>query len=208
MKLFLYSLSLSPEQAAALTDLVGKDPKHTQFAIIENAADIVPNAIDWVGGFRDMLLRYGYQLERVDLRKWINRPDALRDKLASKDVIWLGGGHTYYLRWILRESGADTMIKNLVSQGIVYAGWSAGAVVAGPTTQYFDGMGDNLQDSPEIILDGLNLTNLVVVPHLDNKEFADDAKTTNRKLVQAGYHTLLLGDSQALVIDGNRQKII
>jgi len=70
----------------------------------------------------------------VDLRNWRNKREALREKLASKDVIWLGGGNTYYLRWILKETGADDIIINLVQQGKVYAGWSAGAMVAGPNT--------------------------------------------------------------------------
>jgi dipeptidase E len=208
MKLFLYSLAFSTEQAAVLTTLVGKDAKDITFALIENAADIVTNSSEWLGGFRGMLQQNGYQLEQIDLRKWMNNRHALREKLASKDVIWLGGGHTYYLRWILKETGADIIIKELVEKEKVYAGWSAGAIVAGPTTQYFDLMSDDPSDAPEVILDGLNLTDIVVVPHLDNKDFAEDAQIANIHLRMAGYDTILLADSQVLIIDGDEQKII
>jgi dipeptidase E len=207
-KLFLYSLAINGRQATALTNLVGKEPDQINFALIENAADIVPNSKEWLWGFREMLRSNGYQLEPLDLRRWRNKRDDLQAKLADKDVIWIGGGHTYYLRWILRHTGADVMITELVKQGKVFAGWSAGAIVAGPTTQYFDAMGDDPEESPEVIMEGLRLTDVVVVPHLNNKDFSDDAIQTNRLLEEAGYHTQMLTDNQVLVIDGGEQKII
>jgi dipeptidase E len=208
MKLFLYSLELTREHACVLNRLAGKDPCEMSFALIENAADIIPNRNDWLGGFRDMLKGNGYQLERIDLQKWCGKEEKLKLKLATKDVIWLGGGHTYYLRWILRQSHADIIIRDLVRQGTIYAGWSAGAVVAGPTTQYFDKMGDDPNMCPQLINEGLNLTNYVVVPHMDNKDFYEGADMTNQLLRKAGYQTIRLGDSQALVIDGEHRKVI
>jgi dipeptidase E len=208
MKLFLYSLELTHEHAFALNRLAGKDPREMSFALIENAADIIPNRNDWLGGFRDMLKSNGYQIEVVDLQKWRDKEDKLKQKLAAKDVIWLGGGHTYYLRWILRATHADVIIRDLVSQGKIYAGWSAGAVVAGPTTQYFDKMGDDPTMSPELIEEGLHLTKYVVVPHMDNKDFYEGADMTNQLLRKAGYQTIRLGDNQALIIDGDHRKVI
>ena len=206
-KLFLYSLALSTEQAEALARLAGKDPALMKFAIIENAADVIANAVDWLGGFRAMLEGNGYQLELLDLRDWRGRRDELFEKLSSKDVIWLGGGNTFYLRWILKETGADLMIRDLVNQGKIYAGWSAGAVVAGPTLRYFEPM-DNTNMTPQLILDGLHLTETVVVPHLNNKEFSEDAKEADQQLRLAGYRTITLNDDQVLMIDGDQQLII
>lgn len=208
MKLFLYSLELTSEHAGILNALAGKDPHDMSFALIENAADIIPNRNDWLGGFRNMLRAHGYQLEVIDLNKWRGREEMLRLKLATKDVIWLGGGHTYYLRWILRVSQADVIIRDLVQQGTIYAGWSAGAVVAGPTTQFFDKMGDDPTMSPQLIEEGLNLTSYVVVPHMDNKDFYEGADLTNHLLRKAGYQTIRLGDNQALVIDGDLRKVV
>ena len=207
MKLFLYSLALSQDQALELSGLVGKKPQDITFALIENAADVVSNAHDWLGGFRDMLRINGFQLDVVDLRRWQGQREALREKLSGKDVIWLGGGNTFYLRWILKKSGADEIIRECVQNGKVYAGWSAGAVVAGPTLEYFDTM-DDTQESPEIIWEGLNLTDIVVVPHLDNKDFTEDAYVANKQLQAAGYHTIFIGDHQVLVVNGDEQKIV
>ena len=207
MKLFLYSLAISSKQAQALGNLVGKKPSDISFALIENAADVVSNAQEWLGGFRDMLGCAGFNLELVDLRLWRGKQDELRAKLAVKDVIWLGGGNTFYLRWILKATGADKIIRDVIEDGKVYAGWSAGAVVAGPTLQYFETM-DDIEESPEIIWDGLHLTTTVVVPHLDNKDFTMEATIANEQLRAAGYSTVFLNDHQALIIDGDRQMVV
>lgn len=52
------------------------------------------------------------------------------------------GGNPYYLRWLLKVTGADEMITALVKQGKVYAGASAGGVLAGPTLRFFDNQDD------------------------------------------------------------------
>lgn len=207
-KLFLYSLALTKRHFEELNKLAGKPAAEISFALIENAMDIVEGAQNWVPGIRNSITSKGYQAETIDLRNWINRPDELPKKLESKDVIWLCGGHTYYLRWILKESGADKIIINLVAKGKIYAGWSAGAIVAGPATKFFDLMGDDPDEAPEIIYEGMNLTDIVIVPHIDHKDFAEGARKANELLIHAGYNTLPLKDNQACVIHGNKRTII
>lgn len=207
-KLFLYAMNVTPQQCKWLTKLTGKRADEITVAVIENATDIIEGAAGWQATFRDMLSVNGYRLEQVDLRLWYDNTEGLEKKLAEKDVIWLGGGHTYYLRWILKRSGADTIIQKLVAEGKVYAGWSAGAIMAGPTTRFFDAMGDDPSEAPEKIDEGLLLTDMAVVPHRDHPDFKKGAAKTNKLLTGAGYLPVLLGDSEVLVIDGNQYMII
>ncbi len=207
MKLFLYSFNVVDKQLTALTRLVGKKPKGITVACIENAADVVGPLKDRLPGFRTPLQEHGYQLEQVDLRDWQSKRERLREKLESKDVIWLGGGNTFYLRWLLRETGADEIITGLVRNGKVYAGWSAGAIVAGPTLRYFDGMED-MKSVPEVIRDGLNLIDVVVVPHRDNDMFAKAAHEANESLSQVGFSTVFLADDQVYVVNGDERKVL
>ncbi len=207
-KLFLYSLSVSPRQCRELTEMAGKEPGEIKIGLIENAADIIPNSNEWLGGFREMLTDNGYRVEIIDLRKWMDDPSNLQEKLNSKDVIWLGGGHTYYLRWILEKTGTDRMIKDFVENGKVYAGWSAGAIVAGPTTLYFDLMGDDPSDAPEYISNGLQLTETVVVPHFNNPDFNRAAVKTNARLIGAGFTTCTLKDNQVFLVNGDKEWVI
>jgi dipeptidase E len=107
----------------------------------------------------------------------------------------------------MKHTGADEIITEFVKQGTVYAGWSAGGMIAGPTLQHIEHMEDS-SAAPEVITDGLGLTDTVIVPHIDNPDFAEAAKKTNESLIAAGYTTQPLTDSQALVIDGDSRRII
>ncbi len=207
-KLFLYSLALTPTHFDKLETLAGKKAIDIRLACIENATDIIEGSEHWVPGIRQQLIDRGYQVETMDLRSAGYQLDELNKKLKTKDVIWVCGGHTYYLRWILKYSGADKIIQTLVAEGIIYAGWSAGAIMAGPTTKHFQLMGDDPAEAPELIEEGLHLTDKVIVPHMDNPDFANGAAKANAKLLQAGFKTIPLNDNQAYIIESAAGTII
>lgn len=208
MRLFLSSMAISATQAPAFTALVGKEPSAITLALIENAADVYDDdSVDWVDENRAAIMSHGYEVEIVDLRKYKSNTAALRTKLSSKDAIWLGGGNTYYLRWILRETGADTIIQELVAAGTVYGGGSAGALVAGPTIDYFQ-KADDPANAPEVILDGLHLTETVVVPHIGNEKYGIIMLEADKQLQANGYNTICIDDSQACIINGSEQRVL
>ncbi len=208
MKLFLYSSYLmAHEHSRALSQLVGKEPAAIRVAAIANAVDVIPDAHTWVGESRDSLKRHGAHVEPVDLRDWQQNPVGLREHLAGNDVVWLCGGHQFYLRWILRATTADDIIKDLVTHGMVYAGWSAGAVVAGPTLRHFE-LFDDPNEAPDVIWDGLGLTNRVVIPHIDLDDFAEGMQQINQQLTEAGIVTVPLREDQALMIDGDEHSVL
>lgn len=208
MKLFLSSMAISKEQSDAFARLVGKKPKDIRLALIENAADVYgADSIDWVIENREAIKARGYKVELVDLREYKGRQLDLRTKLASKDVVWLGGGNTFYLRWILKDVGADNIIKELVQNGMIYGGGSAGAIVAGPTLKFFENA-DDPKESPEVIVEGLNLTKKVVVPHIRNKDYGGIVCSISKSLQRDGYETIEITDEQVAVIDGNNIQIL
>lgn len=99
------------------------------------------------------------------------------------------------------------MIRELVEQGTVYAGWSAGAGMASPTLRYFDLL-DDTSEAPEVIWEGLGLTDVVVVPHIDLDEFAEGMKEINHRLTEDGFATVPLTEAKALLIDGDTQQVL
>ncbi len=52
--------------------------------------------------------------------------------LKRFDALLITGGNPYYLRSLMKITGADEIITDLMQRGAVYAGASAAAVVAGP----------------------------------------------------------------------------
>jgi dipeptidase E len=207
-KLFLVSQAVSAPQNDELCKLTGRPARTTSLALIENAADMAPVQPKWVAQNRQMLEQFGYNIELIDLRKFVHAPVDLLQKLQHKQIVWLGGGNTYYLRWMLLASRADEMIVHLVSRGLlVYGGGSAGAIVAGPTLKYFE-LADNPEGVPTIIQDGLHLTEKVIVPHIDNRALAAISEDINQKLLREKYKTVPLKDAQVYIINGDEERLI
>ncbi len=208
MKLFLSSLAISDPQSVELAKLVGKKPKDIKLALVENAADTyAEGSRAWVDQNRAAIQGHDFDVEIIDIRQYKGKLPQLKDKLTAKDVIWFGGGNTYYLRWLLKDTGIDKLLAELVEHGKVYGGGSAGAIIAGPTLKHFE-TADDPKDAPEVILDGLGFTDSVVVPHMDNAKFASVIHGIHDKLKSDGYKTVPLGDSQAVVINDKEQKVI
>lgn len=207
-KLFLYSMHSLQNDFSQLDILTGKKPVKTTISAITNAADIIDGSEQWLPGMVEILENKGYCTKLVDLNYFSNETEKLSDIFSDSDVIWVCGGHTFYLRWILKKSGADKAIIKQVENGKVFSGWSAGAVIAGPTIKYFDLMGDNPKDVPEVIYEGLNLNKKIIVPHFDNPDFKTGAIQTNQKHLDAGFDTIPLNDSQAILVEDDKVRII
>ena len=206
MKLLLTSFWTSPEQDRELSRLVGKEPQDIKVAYIENAHDVYNDEASLIEG-RNVLREKGFDFELVDLRNFKGKYEELRKKLESKDVFLLTGGNPFYLRWLMKEVGADEIITDLVGKGKVYVGASAAAVVAGPTLKYFDNQ-DDPNEAKEIIWEGLGLTQTVVVPHIDNEEFGEGCREAGEHLKQDGFTTQWIKDDQAFLINGDVQVVI
>ncbi len=84
---------------------------------------------------------------------------------------------------------------------------SAAAVVAGLRLRHFDNQ-DDPSAAGEVIWDGLGLTDIVVVPHVDNEDFGAGCREAGDKLKAEGYRTQLITDTQALLIDGDERRVI
>jgi dipeptidase E len=206
MKLLLTSFGTSAEHDAVLARLIGKAPSEMKVSYIENAHDVYddPEALDH--GRHD-LERKGYEFELVDLRHWRTDRTGLRAALADKDMFILAGGNPFYLRWLMKVTGADEIISDFVRRGTVYVGASAAAVVAGPTLRFFDNQ-DDPNAAEEVIWDGLGLTQTVVVPHIDNQDFGAGCREAGERLKEAGYATQPITDAQALLIVDDQQRVI
>lgn len=207
MKLFLSSQAISNEQAPHLIELVGKPAADIHLVVIENAADIETGPKPWLLRNRQMFESHGFDVEYIDLKQYAEDVKALEQKFIDKDVLWFGGGNTYYLRWLMHSMGIEDIVKGLVENGKVYGGGSAGSIVAGPTLKHFE-TADDLKEAPEVLLDGLGLTDKVVLPHMDGVKYASIMQVIEIKLQADGYKTIPLTDAQALVINGSKEEVI
>lgn len=204
MKLYLSSYRIPTPKA--LATLLGKELNQTTVALIPNAKDYYTQK-PWdvtVGSLVDYMQQLGLTVDIVDLRQYHN-PTAINEKLASYDLIWAMGGNTFMLRYEMRRSGFDRIISELLDNGKVYGGDSAGALVAGASIAGVE-LADNPDFAEKIVLEGLRLIPSVLLPHVDNPEFAE-VLPVFRKLHQDKV-IIELKDSQALIVDGLQQSIV
>ena len=88
-----------------------------------------------------------------------------RKELELADCVYVASGETFRLLHALKSTGADQLLVDAVRAGKLYAGSSAGAMVAGPSIEPATVM-DNLSIAPDLgDYTGLHLTEFVVVPH-------------------------------------------
>lgn len=57
----------------------------------------------------------------------------LKRALDGYDIVMVEGGNTFYLLKAVRESGFENIVKDLLAQGVVYIGSSAGSYIACPS---------------------------------------------------------------------------
>jgi dipeptidase E len=197
MKLYLASYHVPDVQV--LTDLIGKPSNQTKVALIPNAQDCYAGLArkfkreDKRTYFRDL----GFLVDIVDLLDY-TEPEKLRKKLTTYDLIWVIGGNTFILRHEMRRSGFDKIINDVLEDGVVFGGDSAGAAVAGTDLHGIE-IADDARFAESVIWKGLALTPHFILPHADNTMFADmaDAIRTQRSNDPS---LVILNDDQAWVV--------
>jgi dipeptidase E len=214
MRLYLSSFRLGdyPEELRALA---GDGARRA--AVIANAIDDRPEDLrrDGVQLQLTALAGLGFEPAELDLRDYFGEQERLRANLNGVQLAWLCGGNVFLLRYVLRRSGGDTVLRDLVNEdALVYAGYSAGACVLSPSLR-----GLELVDDPGVIerlygaqpvWDGLGLLDRAFVPHSGSPGHPETAAC---ELVAERYRAdgtpfLALSDGQALVINGASCRVV
>lgn len=179
MKLYLssYRLGDNPE---LLAELLGSNKK---VAVISNALDFSTDLERLAKGRQrefDELSLIGLYADEIDLRRYFGKQEELEAKLKEYGLIWVRGGNSFILRRAMRQSGLDDILRKLSSSNdIVYAGYSAGVSVVGPTLK-----GVEIVDDPtivpdgyeaDVIWDGVGLVDFSFAPHYQSNHPESEA---------------------------------
>lgn len=204
MKLYLASYRIPTLKD--FTALIGKNPADTKLAMIPNAKDYyAERARDYKNNVVLSFLKdAGFDAEIVDLRGYDQA--SLKEKLQSFDAVWVAGGNTFNLRYEIKRSGLDNILKELLKNGLVYGGDSAGAIVVGPTLK-----GTETADEPEfaeqILWDGMNIIDKIIIPHADNVSM-HEALEPMLEMYKDHPNAVVLNDNQAYIINGENEQLV
>ena len=204
MKLYLSSYRIA--ETKSLEALLGKSLTETKVALIPNAKDYYSERA-WnykVQSYITYFQNIGTKVTLVDLRKY-DDPEVLRNELGNYDLIWAMGGNTFCLRYEMKRSGFESCIRELLSDGVVYGGDSAGAIVAGSSLKGIE-EADIPEFAPEIIYEGLSLTSFMIIPHVGNVAFEPSLNSARSLHVHDNLKELT--DVQAAVFNGSNHELV
>ena len=204
MKLYLSSYRI-PE-TKSLQDLLEKPLDETTVALIPNAKDYY-SELAWkykVQSYVDYFQNFGMTVNVVDLREYDNS-EPLSNELRKSDLIWAAGGNTICLRYEMKRSGFEGCIRELLTEGKVYGGDSAGALVAGVSLRGIE-KADIPEFASKVLPDGLGLVPYMILPHLGNPEFTQAME--HARLLNKQSPIIELTDTQAVIFMDNEHRVV
>lgn len=171
MKLLLTSGGITNDTLAReLEGLVGKSFGDLKIGFIPSAAFGDPSADkSWM--IRDLhrLVERGAAVAVISLADLT--AEEVAAQLAPVDVVFVGGGNTFYLSWLMQQKGLFDLLPKLL-QTKVYAGISAGSMIATAgleTVSYViksGGVRDDLGPKDRSSAKTLGLVPFLIRPHL------------------------------------------
>lgn len=202
-KLFLASVV-----GIVIDNLIGilpKPPNQTKVAFIPTAAN--PYGFKWfLSDDLTALKNNGFDFKQVDIAN--KTEQELLEELGNIDVLLVGGGNTFYLLQEAKKSGFDRVVRKLLQKGVVYAGSSAGAILACPTIEPAKEF-DDPKEAPDLkSFEGLELVNFIILAHFDESKNKDEYKNVVKKYKKLGYKFILLTDNQAIIVNDDKYEIV
>ena len=215
MRLYLSSFRLG-NHATRLLELVKPTAR---VAAIMNALDPLPVTVrqQLVTRLEGDFATIGLNIEELDLRNYFGSTSRLADDLAEFDLVWASGGNAFTLLMAMTQSGCGDVLKGLLhDDAIAYGGYSAGAIVAGPTLRGID-----LVDSadpvaaapagyvPDIQWAGLGLVEYSVVPHFrSNHPESAAIESVVAYLEDRALPYKPLRDGEVILVDGATEQML
>lgn len=135
-----------------------------KLVFIYTASEVEEGDLSWQDNDRQALVTAGFDVSDYTITG--KAVADLRKDMESFEVIYVGGGNTFYLLQQMRVSGFDTIIHSLIDSGKLYIGTSAGSMIAGPDI-YPAIREDKMEKAPLLHDDftGLGLVDFTIMPH-------------------------------------------
>ncbi len=154
---------------------------------------------EYVDEAKQVFLELGFSLNIVDIS--IKEKDELDKILENTKILYVSGGNIFYLLQELKHGKILDTIKDRISDGMIYMGESAGAMITSKNIEY-----SQIMDNKEIATDlddyeALDITDFYILPHNNEFPFAESTKETIR-VYGNKLNLLPLSNSEAVLVDG------
>ena len=179
---------------------LGFSPEQTKIGYVITATKVARDIkfLEYIENYKKHMSEAGYKFEEIDIAE--KSPEEIRSLLENVKVVHMEGGNTFYLLKIIRETGFDKIISDLLKKGVVYVGTSAGAYVMCPTVEVADW--DKTGKSRFGITE---FSALSYVPFLIKAHYVEAKENEVReKMKNLKYPLRILRDGQGLLIENGK----
>ncbi len=180
-----------------LLKIIPKSPDDLTIAFVPTAADLSEDPW-YIVADRDKLIELGFKV--IDLSLKGKSKLEVKSILDQADIIFVGGGNTFYLLDEANKSGFSELAPDYVERGVIYVGGSAGSYLACPTIEAAGWL-----DSDPNVVNLTNLTAMNLVPYVLKAHYEpEESDALKNYILDCNYPVKILTDKQALLaIDDN-----
>ncbi len=149
-----------------------------------------------------VLTELGFQIEEIDIAG--KSYAQLKALLSGKDILYVQGGNTFYLLKMIKASGFDRVVKELLGTGVIYIGVSAGTYVACPTIEMATWKKGKEQHGLTDF-SAMNLVPFLISVHYNREKYRE---ALVEGITKTKYPVRILTDDQALLIKNGAVTLI
>lgn len=198
-------LYLTSNAVLVLDDLITLlpfPPKGTKVVYITTASYNASWAFDNI----KKIEQSGFDVKPIDLA--LLSANDLEETFEDSDIIWVGGGNTFYLLQEVRRSGFDKFLAKKIAEGVPYVGTSAGSILLGPNIELVK-FADNPLEAPHLTsYEGLNIFPMVPLAHIDNPEFKVFYEDILTFALEHDIPFVSLKEKQFIFVEGSKWQIV
>jgi dipeptidase E len=207
MKFAFFSHGINKQLAGNLASLVQKPTNRCKILYITTPANTyLPNP-EWLMETLDQLESFGFKVDRFELENAYDEGLDLKIHFSKYDIVFVSGGNTFYfLSWANKVGFKDAM-KDFQKSGGVYAGESAGLVCNFKDLTPIAWL-DEPEKAPSPVKEGLQLTDLIVIPHWETPRYQEKLEKTKAYYEDRGLEVDVIRDYEGLFVDGTHKEII
>lgn len=222
-KLLLTSSGITNDSIQqALVDLLGKPISESSALFVPTAIYAYPQGIKY--GWQAIKAPGELEWQALGMLELTALPSLPKEvwlpQVEEADAIFVGGGNKFYLSYWLEKSGLFEMLPQLIKQGTVYVGASAGSMMVTPalnfdqnqfkkTGVYYDDEFDEEMSSSAGSAKTLSLVDFIIRPHFEADYFPQATLENVAKwAAKVDYPLYALDDQSALKVINGKVEVI
>lgn len=185
--------------------MTGKMTGNTNVLYITTPTNTYEKDADWVVASRTDLLEQGFKVTIFDIKDKTSREVA--NAVSKNDVVWVSGGNVFYFLYYAEKVGLKKILVDFLSKNGIYAGESAGVVCQIKDLEPIK-WADHPEKAPELVKEGMQLTDLVVLPHWNDEKYGGIMEKIQAYYKKRRIKVHTIEDGQALVVDGGKIEFV